>query len=94
MTSKSDRREIYVWIWLPDEAQPVVAGKLTNMGSRILFTYGQSYLENPKAIPIYDKELPLKSGVQEKSFGTEAMPGCIRDAAPDAWGAGLSSISC
>lgn len=86
MTSKSDRREIYVWIWLPDEAQPVVAGKLTNMGSRILFTYGQSYLENPKAIPIYDKELPLKSGVQEKSFGTEAMPGCIRDAAPDAWG--------
>lgn len=86
MTSKTDRREIYVWIWLPDEAQPVVAGKLTSVDGRILFTYGQSYLENPKAIPIYDKELPLKSGVQEKQFGTEALPGCIRDAAPDAWG--------
>lgn len=86
MTSKVDYNKVFVWIWLPDETQPVVAGKLTKIDQRVLFTYGQSYLKNPNAIPIYDKELPLKSGVQEKSFGMEAMPGCIRDAAPDAWG--------
>lgn len=86
MTSKASYNEIFVWIWLPDETDPVVAGKITKADKRILFTYGQSYLDNPKAIPIYDKELPLQSGIQEKKLGTEAMPGCIRDAAPDAWG--------
>lgn len=87
MTSKKQNIEdIFVWIWLPDETEPVVAGKLTSMEGRVLFTYGQSYLDNPKAISIYDQELPLKSGVQEKRFGTQNIPGCIRDAAPDAWG--------
>jgi len=86
MTSKTSYNEVFVWLWLPDETEPVVAGKITKADKRVLFTYGQSYLDNPKAIPIYDKELPLQSGVQEKNFGTEAMPGCIRDAAPDAWG--------
>ena len=86
MTSKTRYNEIFVWIWLPDEPEPVVAGKITKVDNRVLFTYGQSYLDNPKALPIYDKELPLQSGIQEKNFGTEAMPGCIRDAAPDAWG--------
>lgn len=86
MTSSAGNNEIFVWIWLPSATEPVVAGKLTKVDKRVLFTYGQSYLENPKAIPIYDKELPLQSGAQEKNFGTEAMPGCIRDAAPDAWG--------
>ena len=86
MTSKTSYNEVFVWLWLPDETEPVVAGKITKADKRVLFTYGQSYLDNPKAIPIYDKELPLQSGVQEKNFGTEAMPGCIRDSAPDAWG--------
>ena len=86
MTSKANYNQIFVWIWLPGETEPVVAGKITKADKRILFTYGQSYLDNPKAVPIYDKELPLRSGVQEKRIGTEAMPGCIRDAAPDAWG--------
>jgi len=86
MTSKASYNEVFVWLWLPDETKPVVAGKITKVNKRVLFTYGQSYLDNPKAVPIYNKELPLQSGVQEKNFGTEAMPGCIRDAAPDAWG--------
>lgn len=86
MTSKPTYNEIYVWIWLPGETEPVVAGKITKADKRVLFAYGQSYLERSNAISIYDKELPLKSGTQEKTFGTEAMPGCIRDAAPDAWG--------
>lgn len=86
MTSNDNLSTIFIWIWLPDESEPIVAGRLSKSGNRVLFTYGQSYLENPKAIAIYDKEIPLKSGVQEKTFGTEAIPGCIRDATPDAWG--------
>lgn len=79
-------KDVFVWIWLPEQVEPIVAGRLTKVDQRVLFTYGQSYLDNPNAIPIYDKELPLESGAQEKDFGTESMPGCIRDAAPDAWG--------
>ena len=86
MTSNAGKNEIFVWIWLPGATTPIVAGKLTKLNQRVIFTYGQSYLNNPTAIPIYDKELPLETGAQEKRFGTEAMPGCIRDAAPDAWG--------
>ena len=86
MISDTEGTDLFVWIWLPDATEPVVAGKIAKADQRILFTYGQSYLDNPKAIAIYDKELPLQRGIQEKNFGTEAMPGCLRDAAPDAWG--------
>lgn len=83
-------REAYVWIWLPGEIEPVVAGKLEAENSLIHFNYGKSYLERQKdeqkpAIAIYDKELPLRSGVLPLLDGL-SMPSCIRDAAPDAWG--------
>jgi serine/threonine-protein kinase HipA len=88
MTSKTEK-EAYVWIWLPDETEPVVAGRLEADNGNILFNYGKSYLErtgdsNP-SIPIYEPELPLKAGVLPLPMGM-TMPGCIRDAAPDAWG--------
>ena len=85
MTSKLHYSEAFVWIWLPSETKPVVAGKLTLEGENLLFNYGRSYLELPNAIPIYDKELPLKPGELPLSTGL-SMPNCIRDAAPDAWG--------
>jgi len=89
MTSKESNKEAFVWIWLPKETQPVVAGKLEDDNGNILFNYGKSYLErindtNP-AISIYEPELPLKSGVLPLLDGL-SMPGCIRDSAPDAWG--------
>lgn len=89
MISDKQNMEAYVWIWLPEETQPVVAGRLEADNRYIHFNYGRSYLErandiNP-AIPIYEPELPLKSGVLPLLDGLE-MPGCIRDAAPDAWG--------
>lgn len=89
MTSKPHNREAYVWIWLPGETQPVVAGKLEADNSTIHFNYGKSYLDrtgdkNP-AIPIYAPELPLRAGVLPLPGDLE-MPNCIRDAAPDAWG--------
>ena len=88
MTSNSDQ-EAFVWIWLPEESEPVVAGRLEADNGNLLFNYGKSYLrrigDHKPAIPIYEPELPLKTGVLPLPEGL-TMPGCIRDAAPDAWG--------
>jgi len=86
MTSdKSGYSQAFVWIWLPGATAPVVAGKLTADGDKLVFNYGRSYLARKNAISIYDTELPLKTGVLPLLPGL-SMPGCIRDAAPDAWG--------
>ena len=95
MTSNNDQ-EAFVWIWLPNETEPVVAGRLEADNGNIYFNYGKSYLErieiedsgqkqNSPAIPIYEPELPLIAGQIPLPEGL-TMPGCIRDAAPDAWG--------
>jgi serine/threonine-protein kinase HipA len=84
-TSNSPANEAFVWIWLPGETTPVVAGRLSNQNGSLLFNYGKSYLERSNAIAIYDKELPLQSGVLPLLNGL-TMPGCLRDASPDAWG--------
>lgn len=82
-------REAYVWIWLPGEAEPLVAGRLQVDSGHLLFNYGKSYLQrvndSPPAIAIYEPELPLRAGELPLLDGL-TMPGCIRDAAPDAWG--------
>ena len=90
MISNATPAEVYVWIWLPDATQPVVAGKLEQHNGYIHFNYGKSYLERihdtaTPAIPIYEPELPLRPG-QLPLLNSLKMPGCIRDASPDAWG--------
>lgn len=89
MTSKNQYKEAYVWIWLPEETKPIIAGKLEADGDTLSFNYGKSYLgrikDTPPAIPIYEPELPLNAGVLTNLDGLK-MPGCIRDSAPDAWG--------
>lgn len=94
MTSKhhvsiDKHKEGYVWIWLPNESKPIIAGKLEAQGDTLSFNYGKSYLERvkdtPPAMSIYEPELPLKSGVLPNINGL-MMPSCIRDSAPDAWG--------
>lgn len=75
----------YVWIWLPEQTEPVVAGKLTAVRDTLVFNYGKSYLASDNAIAIYDRELPLRSGEIPLPKGL-TIPGCIRDGAPDAWG--------
>lgn len=88
MTSNNDQ-EAFVWVWLPEETKPIVAGRLEADGGNIRFNYGKSYLERhgdkKSRIPIYEPELPLQQGVLPLLEGL-TMPGCIRDAAPDAWG--------
>jgi serine/threonine-protein kinase HipA len=82
MISERRDREAYVWIWLPGETEPVVAGKLEAEGDAIHFNYGKSYLERirdtPPAIPIHEPELPLRPGKLPLLEGLN-MPGCIRD---------------
>jgi serine/threonine-protein kinase HipA len=86
MPSKNQLAEAYVWIWLPNENKPVVAGRLAiQSDGRIGFNYGQSYLSRHNAIAIYLPELPLKSGAIPVHTNMH-MPNCIRDASPDAWG--------
>ncbi len=78
--------EAYVWIWLPDATQPVVAGLLKRTtDGRLTFNYGQSYLARAEAIAIYDPELPLKAGAIDTNNKMQ-LPSCIRDGSPDAWG--------
>lgn len=86
----SNNKEAYVWIWLPNKVDPVVAGKIEFDNGVISFNYGRSYLERMgdeffPSISIYESELPLKSGILPLKNGLN-IPGCIRDAAPDAWG--------
>lgn len=90
MTSDNTDKEVFVWIWLPETTEPIVAGKLeSDDQGNVQFNYGKSYLERinakPPAISIYEPELPLIKGVLPLLNGL-SMPGCIRDSAPDAWG--------
>lgn len=85
MISNQEYTEAYVWIWLPGETDPVVAGKLSVEHGTLVFNYGKSYLKRDNALSIYDTELPLRPGILPLIAGL-SMPGCIRDAAPDAWG--------
>ena len=86
MLSNPAPKEAFVWIWLPDQTSPVVAGRLAKAaGETYVFNYGQSYLARTDAISLFDHELPLRAGALPLLPGLN-MPGCIRDGSPDAWG--------
>ncbi len=77
--------EAFVWIWLPGDAEPIVAGRIVCQGTSYAFTYGRSYRERADAIPVSPFELPLRTG----TFIPEGMMrihSCLRDGVPDAWG--------
>jgi serine/threonine-protein kinase HipA len=80
----SEPRRAFVWVWLPGETDPVVAGRLDGDGALMTFTYGQSYLAREDSIALYLPELPLGRGPISPLVGDVA--GCIADAAPDSWG--------
>lgn len=82
MTSES--RRVFVWVWLPGETEPVVAGRLDRQGAVLVFTYGRSYLARVNAMSLYLPELPLRRGPIAPLAGE--VSGCIADGAPDAWG--------
>lgn len=77
--------EVFVWIWLADATEPVVAGRIERNGKTHHFNYGRGYLNTPGARPIYEPELPLRLGAIDPLPGL-TLAGCLRDGAPDAWG--------
>ena len=84
--SNPSRDACFVWIWLPATSEPIVAGRLERAADdRLLFNYGQRYLERADAIPIEARELPLRAG-QFEPGPPMIMPSAIRDASPDSWG--------
>jgi serine/threonine-protein kinase HipA len=85
MTSEAGYNEAFVWVWLPGETNPVVAGRLAANDDQLVFNYGRSYLARNNAISLYEPELPLQAGTLPLLNGLR-MPNCVRDAAPDAWG--------
>lgn len=86
MSSKTTSdNEAYVWIWLPDALEPVVAGRISKSADLYLFNYGQSYLSLDKAIALNPYELPLQRGLIVP-LPELTIAGCLRDGSPDAWG--------
>ena len=85
----SDKVALFLWIYLPDAATPVVAGRLdashTGAGSVGSFVYGKSYLERPNAIPLDPVTLPL-NGKEYITTTLKGFPGVVLDACPDRWG--------
>lgn len=83
---KEAPKEAYVWVWLPGTTEAVVAGRLAKgPGDTLVFNYGRTYLDRREAISLFDHELPLRAGELGPLTGL-TMPGCLRDASPDAWG--------
>lgn len=85
ISKKPQPTEAFVWVWLSESADPVVAGRLVVTNGEISFVYGRSYLQNPSAFPLYLPELPLEAGEIRPLHGL-LMPSSVRDASPDAWG--------
>lgn len=85
MTTSDSPEEAFVWVWLPEATEPVVAGRLGVVGDLIDFVYGRSYLGREEAISLFDPELPLRPGPIPPPPGL-AVAGSIADAGPDAWG--------
>ncbi len=83
--TESSYIDAFVWIWLPYSEVPVCAGVLQRHGDELHFEYRQSYLAREDAISIYSPELSLRSDAIPLVSGL-AMPSCLRDASPDAWG--------
>jgi serine/threonine-protein kinase HipA len=86
MTSKlDDPKQAFVWIWLPGETDPMVAGRVQRDSEIYPFTYGRSYLSRANSLPIYTPELPLEPGTIPP-IAPLPMANSLRDAAPDTWG--------
>ena len=85
MVSISERHDAYVWVWLPGQADPVVAGRVQRVGDRYRFGYGRGYLGRPDAISLYTPELPLRAGWQYPGPNL-SVASVLRDAGPGSWG--------
>ncbi len=86
----SSDSQCFVYITLPGKVSAVTAGKFvleqTSSGDPLgRFVYGQTYLENPHAVPINPMELKLSSTTYNTAK-LKGVFGALRDAGPDYWG--------
>jgi len=77
----------FVFIYLPGQLQPTVAGRFDLEGSPAVgqFVYGESYLANPAALPLDPIALPLRAQLFKTTLNSGFF-GVFRDAIPDDWG--------
>ena len=83
-------KECYVYISLPEQYEPVTAGKFVletddrgiNLGR---FIYGKSYHARSEAVELDPVELKLTDKVYQTTL-LKGVFGSIRDASPDFWG--------
>jgi len=78
--------EAFVWIYLPDQTEPVVCGRLfARDDGAYSFVYGRSYRDRQDSIALAPDTMPLGANpFTGRRAG--ALAGPIRDAGPDAWG--------
>jgi serine/threonine-protein kinase HipA len=90
MISKFSSTECFVYITLPDTAEPVTAARFeltvaadgTPIGRLV---YGKAYLQRDDAVPLGPVELNLAPRVYETT-ALNGIFGALRDAGPDYWG--------
>ena len=51
--SASERRRLYVWVWLPLAVEPIPAGVIEQWDTQVVFVYGESYLANSAVLSIH-----------------------------------------
>ena len=88
--------EIFVWMHLPGDLEPVLAGRASvqagDANPRIgTFVYSRNYLQLASALPVDPIALPLEA----REFETAMLRGChaaLLDAGPDAWGRSIIEL--
>lgn len=55
-------------------------------GQSSVFTYADEWRDNPNAFALDPANLPLDGGQMYTTSDTSALPGALRDTAPDRWG--------
>ena len=79
-----------VWVWLPDRAEPVLAGVLALQGRVGRFRYDPAYRRLPDATALDPMSLPFTRSVREASeTRQEGLFGVFRDASPEGYGLAL-----
>lgn len=75
-----------VWVWLPDQTDPVLAGIFSHTSGRGAFAYDAAYLaaKQPPLAP----DMPARAVPLRVSDGSGIFP-VFQDAGPDTWGVHL-----
>lgn len=79
----AEERIAPVWVWLPGQTTPTLAGQFKYVDGRGQFTYDAAYLDakHPPLAP----DMPAKPTPLKISDGTGIFP-IFQDAGPDTWG--------